>query len=263
MGISGFFGRRNIMRLRVEIEVPDEIYAGTVMPVKVILSNDKRFMPSFLIRVKVDNSETLFPVINRAARAAGIANIAFPERGRHQIDNLYISSVFPFNFFARFRRLDTAVNVIVFPATRKCSLQSLFAGEKSSRGDRTLDRSGFEAEILSIRNYRYGDPQKYIHWKASARTGELKTKELSALFHHPLIIDFDEVAIGDLEERISCITYVIIRGYRLNIPVGIRISGKVLKPFADNSADFRDAGSGKVVMLTELALYRKGDNGKE
>jgi len=258
MGISGFFGRRNIMRLRVDIELPDEIYAGTVMPVKVILSNDKHFMPSFLIKVKVDNSETLFPVIDKAARAAGIANIAFPQRGRHQIDSFYISSVFPFNFFTRFTRLDTAVNVIVFPATRKCSLQSLFAGEKSSRGDRALDRSGFEAEILQIRNYRYGDPQKYIHWKASARTGELKTKELSSLSHHPLIIDFDEVAIGDLEERISCITYAIIRSCRLHIPVGIKISGKVLKPFAENATDFSGSGSGKVAMLTELALYGKG-----
>ena len=257
MGISGFFGRRNIMRLRVEIEVPDEIYAGTVLPVKVILSNDKRFMPSFLIRVKVDDSETLFPVIDKAARIAGIAHIAFPERGRHQIDNFYISSVFPFNFFTRFRRLDTDVDVIVFPAPKKCSLQSLFAGEKSSRGDRTFDRSGFEAEILSIRNYRYGDPQKYIHWKASARTGELKTKELSSLSHRPLIIDFDEVVIGDLEERISCITYVIIRSYRLNIPVGIKISGKVFKPFAENSTNFGKAGLGKIVMLTELALYGK------
>jgi uncharacterized protein (DUF58 family) len=257
MGISGFFGRRNIMQLRIEIEVPDEIYSGTVMPVKVVLSNDKRFMPSFLIRVKVDNSETLFPVIDKTATATGLANIAFPERGRHHTDNIYISSVFPFNFFTRFRRLDTALDVIVLPAARKCSLQSLFAREKRSRGDRTLDTSGFEAEILSIRNYRYGDPQKYIHWKASARTGELKTKELSSLSHRPLIIDFDEIVIGDLEERISCITYVIIRSYRLNIPVGIKISGKVFKPFTENSADTGKSRLGKIAMLRELALYGK------
>jgi uncharacterized protein (DUF58 family) len=257
MGISGFFGRRNIMRLRITVEVPDEIFAETVMPVKVVLSNEKRFVPSFLIRVKVDNSETLFPLINKAARASGIAHIAFPERGRHQIDTIYISSVFPFNFFIRFRRLDAIVDVIVFPVAMKCSLQSLFAGENRSRGDRTFDKSGFEAEILSIRNYRYGDPQKYIHWKASARTGKLKTKELSSLSQRPLIIDFDKVVIGDLERRISCITYVIIKSYRLNIPVGIKISGKVFKPFAENSIDTGEARLGKIAMLRELALYGK------
>ena len=64
--------------------------------------------------------------------------------------------------------------------------------------------------------------------------------------------------IGDLEERISCITYVIVRSYRLNIPVGIKISGKVFKPFAENSTDFGKVGLGKIVMLTELALYGKG-----
>jgi uncharacterized protein (DUF58 family) len=196
-------------------------------------------------------------VIYRTATVTGMANIAFPERGRHHIDTIYISSVFPFNFFTRFRRLEAAVDVIVFPVAMKCSLQSLFAGEKRPRGDKTLDRSGFEAEILSIRNYRYGDPQKYIHWKASARTGELKTKELSSLSHRPLIIDFDGVVAGDLEQKISRITYVIIKSYRLNIPVGIKISGKVFRPFAENSTDIGEARLGKIAMLRELALYGK------
>jgi uncharacterized protein (DUF58 family) len=255
MGISGFFGRRNIMRLRIGFEIPDEIYAGTVMPVKMVLSNEKRFMPSFLIKVKVDDSETLFPVIDRTATVSGLVNIAFPERGRHHIDTIYISSVFPFNLFTRCRHLETAVDVVVFPVVMKCSLQNLFVGEKRSRGDRTLNRSGFEAEILSIRNYRYGDPQKYIHWKASARTGELKIKELSSLSQHPLLIDFDEIVTGDLEQKISCTTYVIIRSYRLNIPVGLKISGRVFKPFTDNASGTEEARSVKIAMLRELALY--------
>jgi uncharacterized protein (DUF58 family) len=251
MGISGFFGKRNIMRLRVEIKPPDEIYAGTGMPVKVTISNDKRFMPSFLIRVMVEESEILFPVLGKKAQATGLAVIAFPQRGRHRIDNIYVSSVFPFNFFVRSRHIDSSLDVIVLPAPRKCSIHSLFTAEKRSRGDRTLDRTGFEAEILSIRDYRYGDPQKYIHWKASARTGMLKTKELSSLSHRPLVIDFDGVGIGDLEARISCITYVILKSCKLNIPVGLKISGKIFSQKAENS----EAGSLRTSMLKELALY--------
>lgn len=255
MGISGFFGRRNIVGIRAVIEAPDEIYAGTMMPVKVILLNDKRFMPSFLIKVRVGDSETLFPVIDKKGRATGLVNITFSKRGRHVIDDLYISSVFPFNFFTRYRRLDTALDTVVFPAAKKCSLQSILSGEKRSRGDKTLDRTGFEAEILSIRNYRYGDPQKYIHWKASARTGKLKTKELSSLSHRPLIIDFNHVLIADLEERISCITYAIVKSHRLNVPVGLKIGSKVFMPVAGGSFESGESRSGKLAMLKELALY--------
>ncbi|HTZ17429.1 MAG TPA: DUF58 domain-containing protein [Dissulfurispiraceae bacterium] len=240
------------MRLRVRIEPPDEIYAGTVMPLKVVIINDKRFMPSFLIRVMAGDSKILFPVVDKSSRESALISISFPRRGRYTIDDIYVSSVFPFNFFVRFRRIDSVLETVVFPAARKCSLQSLYAADRKAKGDRTLDRTGFESEILSIRNYQYGDPQKYIHWKATARTGHLKTKELSSLAHRPLIIDFDKVAVSDLEEKISCITYAIIRSFRLNTPVGLKIAGKVFS-HASNSQDA--GGLGKLAMLRELALY--------
>jgi hypothetical protein len=137
---------------------------------------------------------------------------------------------------------------------KKCSLHALFSSEKKSGGERSLDKAGFEAEVLSIRNYHYGDPQKYIHWKASARTGELKTKELSSLSHRPLIIDFEDTDIQEPEERITCITYMIVKSFRINTPIGLRINNKVYKP-ADNAFDSGAARALKLEMLRELALY--------
>jgi uncharacterized protein (DUF58 family) len=255
MGISGFFGRRNIMKLKVEIVAPEEIFAGTAMPVKIILTNEKRFMPSFLIRVKIDDSETIFPVIGKEGNATGIATITFPRRGRHSINNVRISSVFPFNFFIRFRQIDTEIGLVVFAAPRKCSIGGLMGREKRSRGDRVLDKTGFEADILSIRAYRYGDPQKYIHWKASARTGELKTKELSSLSHHPVMLELDKIPVADLEERISCVTYLIIKSFKMNIPVALKIGNRVMNPVSRTASSDGSTGTGKAAMLKELALY--------
>ena len=255
MGISGFFGRRNLMNLRVGISAPDEIYAGTAIPVKFVLTNRKRFMPSFLIKVKLGDTETLLPVVAKEGKAAGLATMAFPRRGRHRIDDVYISSVFPFNFFIRFRRIDLDLDVIVFPAVKKCSIGGLIGRVERSKGDRTLDKTGFEAEMLSIRNYQYGDPQKYIHWKASARTGELKTKEFSSLAHRPLLLELDKIAIADLEEKISCVAYIIVKSFRLNIPVGLKIGTRVFSPVTRISAETGKGGYGKAAMLKELALY--------
>jgi uncharacterized protein (DUF58 family) len=254
MGISGFFGRRNIMALSLLLEPPDEIYAGTVMPLKIVVRNDKRFSPSFLIKIRVGESETLFPVIDRSGTASGLIYVDFQHRGLYKIGDIYISSVFPFNFFIRYRRLDNISDIVVFPAMKKCSLHALFSSEKKSGGERSLDKAGFEAEVLSIRNYHYGDPQKYIHWKASARTGELKTKELSSLSHRPLIIDFEDTDIQEPEERITCITYMIVKSFRINTPIGLRINNKVYKP-ADNAFDSGAARALKLEMLRELALY--------
>ena len=254
MGISGFFGMRNIKGLRVELEMPEEIYAGSAVPAKLILHNDKRFSPSFLIRIKVGGGETLFPVVERKCCLSGLVSMKFDRRGVHRVENIYVASVYPFNFFTRFRRLDLPLDVIVFPAPKKCSIASIFSVEKTSRGETSTDRAGYEADILSIRDYRYGDPKKYIHWKATARTGELKTKELSSLSHRPRIIDFDNLAIEDIEERISSVTYHIARSFRLNIPVGLRI-GNAVYGTPEGRGGAGETGSGKIAMLKELALY--------
>ena len=88
-----------------------------------------------------------------------------------------------------------------------------------SRGDLSPDKPGYYPEIISIREYIKGDPLKYINWKASAKTGKLKTKELSSSFDRPVLIDFDKVVIPDIERRISCITYVIQQLHNRNIPL--------------------------------------------
>jgi uncharacterized protein (DUF58 family) len=252
MGVSGFFGMRNIKGLRVDVEPPEEIYSGAEIPVKVVVINDKPLSPSFLIRITIGGDELLFPVIARRGSVSGLINMKFDARGWHRISDIRISSVYPFNFFVRFRRMDADVSLIVFPAPKKCPLSLIYTDEQRSTGDITSDRSGFESDLLSIRDYRYGDPLKYIHWKASARTQKLKTKELSSFSHRPQIIDFGNLEVKDIEERLSYVTYYILRSFRLNIPVGLRIGGKVFKP-----AGGGNTGGGRIAMLRELALYEK------
>jgi len=87
---------------------------------------------------------------------------------------------------------------------------------------------------------------KYISWKATARTGDLKTKEMSSLSYQPVIIDFDAIEIRDLEERISCVTHTFIQLIR-NAPVGLKINGKVFQPGTSSTH--------KIAVLRELALY--------
>jgi uncharacterized protein (DUF58 family) len=92
-----------------------------------------------------------------------------------------------------------------------------------------------------------GDPLKYIHWKATAKTGKLKTKELSSLAHRPVIIDFEKVSITNIEERISSVAYAIVQFCKNNIPIGLKINGNLYLP------DVSPAH--KINLLRELALY--------
>lgn len=247
MAISGFFGKRNLSKIDIEVEYPQEIYANKEFPLKIKLKNNRGFLPVFLMRVRIEQYETLFPFIDKKSYAVKYTNVSFEQRGKYEIKNVHICSVFPFNFFIRCKRLNKSFESIVFPEPKRCELLSSLENERISKGERHLDKAGFESEILSIREYIHGDPFKHINWKATAKTGELKTKELSSLAFQPIVIDFEKSTVKNMEERISCITYTILQLLKKSIPVGLKIGDKFYRPDASNAH--------KISILKELALY--------
>ncbi|MDI6801205.1 MAG: DUF58 domain-containing protein [Thermodesulfovibrionales bacterium] len=247
MGISGFFGKRNLSGIDIDIELPQEIYAGRDFPLKIRLKNNRAFLQAFLIKITIGKYETFFPFIDKKKEIINYINISFEARGRYKMDNLHICSVFPFNFFIRCKKINKSFEFIVFPKPEKCVLKSYFEKERIQKGEQPLDKIGYEADIISIREYIHGDPFKHISWKATAKTGELKTKDLSALSYQPIVIDFDTVNIRNTEEKLSCITYTVSHLFKLGIPVGLKIRNKLYKPGISISH--------KTNILKELALY--------
>lgn len=247
MSISGIFGKNNLSKIELDIDFPQEIYAHNKFPVKVTIKNRRKFLPAFLIRLKTDIFETLFPFTDTKGETTRYVNISFPKRGLYQLKGPLINSVFPFNFFTRFRQLESNIEVVVFPELKHCELYTLYVKNKKVKGEKASDKIGFESDIVSIREYVHGDPLKYIHWKATAKTGKLKTKELSTLTYQPIVIDFEKVAINDTEEKISCIAYSIVQLLRKNIPIGLKINGRLYEPGISYAH--------KISMLKELALY--------
>jgi uncharacterized protein (DUF58 family) len=117
MLVSGAFGRRNLMDLRIELEVPDEIFAGSEVPVGIRLINQRRFMPAFLIRVTIEKMHCLFSCVSAKSAAKQFCSIEFEHRGEYLIRDIHISSVFPFNFFTRARKLQHSRQLICFSKT--------------------------------------------------------------------------------------------------------------------------------------------------
>lgn len=249
MSISGIFGKNNISKIDINIELPAEIYADMEFPLKIRLANRRKLLPAFLIDVNAAGGRVLFPYVGAGEEAITYLKVSFKQRGRNRFSDIYTSSIFPFNFFVRYGKADKMQDIIVFPKPKKCELWSMFEKEGRQKGERHSDKTGYDGEITSFRDYIQGDPVKYVYWKASAKTGELKTKELSSLSRRPVTIDFERVGIRNKEEKISCVTYAVLKLLRQNIPVGLKIGGTLFK------AGLRTPH--KIIMLKELALYGK------
>lgn len=247
MLVSGIFGRRNLCGIDIELEAPAEIFAETDIPIGIRLINRKRLMPAFLIKVLIENQQALFPFIDAGAEGRQFCSVGFAARGEHSIDSIYICSVFPFNFFTRYRKIPKTVKLTIFARPQKC--QDALSRDRQIRlkGDASTLTIGYDSDIISIRDYSSGDPLKYINWKSTAKTGVLKTKELSAIQLQQIMIDFDKMVGQDLEQKISCVTFLILKFIRSNIPVGLIIGGESLKPAL--------TASHKIQLLSRLALY--------
>lgn len=247
MLVSGIFGRRNLRGLDVVLEFPEERFAGTPVPVGVRLINRRRFMPAFLTRVMIGAEEVLFPIVNPGTSSLLHFDMIFDRRGRHTLSGITLSSIFPFNFFTRYRRVPHNLDLIVFPGLRPCTLQSLLADRTRWRGEAPSDQPGTDSDLLSIRDYVFGDALKYISWKATAKTGQLKTKELATPESPNILIDFNRLREPNVELALSGTAFLIVRAIHAGTPVGLIIDGESYQPSATLPH--------KTMLLTRLALH--------
>jgi uncharacterized protein (DUF58 family) len=246
MTVSGILGRLNLAGLRVRLEVPDEIYDGVETMLTVRFENRKRWLPSFLLALRLPVGSTTAVHIARRGAAGETLYATFHGRGIQSVGPARVESVFPINFFVRSFPIPVERKITVFPAPLFCR-NTAEAGRSRAGGEFQAGRKGYEGDISRISDYSGGEPLKLIHWKLSARHGLLKVKELSTVARPPVVLELDRLP-GNLENRLRCASWLIGNCLRENRPVGLRLGpGKLLPP---------DTGRAhKLRLLTELALY--------
>ena len=249
MVASGILGHMNLLRIQVSLSFPEEIFAGIEFPVKVSVRNMRKSRPAFLLQGTIMGRSVLFPLVQERSLQEKTLMLTLDKRGRNFIHALELSSPFPFNLFTRYRTCPLQVQLIVYP--RPLPGPDLVLRELISprQGDRFSSFPGHDADILSIRDYTAGDPLKTIHWKATARTGILKTKELAALQYHNPTIHVEQIQGDELEKELSHLTHLILKISRSRSPIVVIMDNEKLQPGL--------LASHKHQLLRKLALYHE------
>lgn len=246
MSVTGLAGMYNIKGLEPELLPPDEIYAGTAAPFRLRLCNSKRYLPSFLIRLKCQSGEPLtFPVVQPHASCEETTLLTFNQRGSVPVGRLTVSSTFPVGFFTRYWTFETGSVFTVFP--RPIAAAYPADGADTTRLGTTLRRErGLDGELERIDPYSGAEPLRMIHWKLSARSTDYLVKGFGRQTAAPLLIDPAALPGQGLEERLSRAAWLIRRWVRER-PVGLVLGDRQIP-----------AESGKKqgrLLLTELAHY--------
>lgn len=246
---SGVIGRRNLKAAVVSMEVPDEIYAGEPFLLAVELRNCNRRVPIFLLHVRMGMHTVFFPMIRAGEAATKTLFYALPSRGRHEMGELELSSVYPFNFFTRYSVFRYDGTALVFPAP----VDDILPGTRYAEGDAENAASepsklDSESDVVGVRPYVEGDSMRRVHWKSSARTGRLNSR----IYDNDAggagkIVDLDALLERGVERGLSVASHEIREALRSGEAIGM-LDGACLYPPSAARGD-------KLKMLEGLALH--------
>jgi len=243
MLVSGISSLLNLKNIEISLIPPLEVYAGKRSSFRLLVRK-RGSLPSFLLRVSSGDDSVLFPVVDSSGAEERI-DLVFPKRGRVKGVILTVSSDFPLGMFVRSTEVEVSLEFVVFPEPVETPLTPFAtpAGSEGSAPEPSTTR-GYE-EFKDLREYG-GEPMKLIHWKVSAKLGSLMVREMVSEERKPVVLTLESVE-GDLETKLSKLTYLISELMRKGYPVGLKLKDKEIPP---------DRGEHqKLVMLTELALY--------
>jgi uncharacterized protein (DUF58 family) len=117
--------------------------------------------------------------------------VTLPRRGCYDCRPLRAVSSFPFGLVQREIEFGAADELMVLPRLGTLNAGRLrrwlqHTARPDERARRTRRRLGLEVEFQGLRAFRPGDSPRWIHWRTSARSGELMVREFDHGTHHDL-----------------------------------------------------------------------------
>jgi uncharacterized protein (DUF58 family) len=196
--VSGLVSRQNVGGLEAELEVPGDVFANQPFSLEFGLENRSRWLPRWFLLVSASRTGTprLVPRLPRRGTSRGRLELLLPRRGRRTIPAVHVSSLFPFGFFRKGVRYHVDREVVVFPELYPAATVEV---EQTGRlGEVPVNRAGRGHDLHALRGFRQGDDPRGIHWKQTAKTGDMVYMERQTEESRRLSILFDN-GVGELD----------------------------------------------------------------
>lgn len=205
-GVVGLLGAslvapQGLRHLEIERLGPAHVVAGDPVTLTTTLRNNAR---STTPPLRLEDShpgleksalfvERAQPGVSLSATSTRIA----PVRGAYEGGSIRVISGAPFGILSTKKAFQMEGSLIVLPRSvqlRNFPLQDATASPQELEGE--LARVGAGSEFVGLRTYRPGDPRRHVHWRSSARRGELVVREHQEEVKGPVVIAISGAEAG-------------------------------------------------------------------
>ncbi|MBD3675963.1 MAG: DUF58 domain-containing protein [Planctomycetaceae bacterium] len=145
-------------------------------------------------RIKLHGKRTQLLSIKGHGRESLLYQLTFHTHGYYQIGPTLVESGDLFGLHRHYRIATEPIYILVYP--KVIPVAGYDVSSRRPVGEIKLQHRLFEdpTRISGVREYQAGDPMNRVHWKATARTGELHSRiyESSSLAGATILLDYHE-----------------------------------------------------------------------
>lgn len=183
--LSIFLSLLNFKSTRWRLLHPPHFRADDPAMLQIELNNAKKLIPSYSLCFKVNTQST--PSHQRIHLQERLDpgktlhlewSFTPTKRGTETLGITGLESQFPFGFLRKSISGGIHQQVIVLPRRIEYSFDPAGFHHSHIQGE-TNRRPGTGNELINIRRYQRGDPQRLVHWKASARQRQLVVRQMA------------------------------------------------------------------------------------
>jgi uncharacterized protein (DUF58 family) len=177
-----------IRHLRVRRDLPEVAYAGDLLEVEVEIHNPRRLFGVWAVLIhdhiilcgespgqRPHDARLMFLYVPAGKSRRLRYQVQLLRRGVYRFGPIVLSTRFPLGLFRRSVVIHQTQFLTVWPRLGKLKRGGVPGTQLTEQLGRHVQR--VEGDFYGLRDWRAGDSRRWIHWRTTARMGELMVRQ--------------------------------------------------------------------------------------
>ena len=256
----------NLSGLRFQATQSMQGFVGSKLYFPIVVSSNKaRFSIRFALEQSATMAKSQHDKLNSEDKLLGVTleqlvvgenKVQVPyqvcQRGQYSLGRVLIISEYGFGLFKTWTRLDFAQQITAYPEPVAYAWSAAQRGADSEEINNSVAsyQDSFQSgqdEFHQLRHYQLGEPFSRVAWRQVARGQGWLTKQYQQALSAKLQLDFDHLPAGNLEQRLSWLSFAIKDCHEQQIAFSLKLPHQ--------SIAYHHSAQHTLKCLTALACY--------